>query len=573
MRLRQAFVFILIGTGSAVAWAKQPAISIDGASEVLAGNIRSHLSLSGENCETPAWRLQALLQQADAEIREAGQALGYYQLRAEKRFISGPRCWELHLKIEPGPPVTVEKIHIGINGEGQADPAFRALPPGLVIRPGERLDHGKYEAIKKHLSTLALTRGYFDAAFTRTQLLVDTSANNARIEIDYTTGPRYRFGAITVDQSILSPELINRYIDFVPGEAYDSSKLIDLQQALSSNYFSRVYVRPLPEQSVDRQVPIEIEMVPLKQHSFTMGAGYGTDTGPRVKFDYENRYLNPAGHRFNTGLSISPRQSEFLAGYTIPLRSPQHENLKYFAGHVDEETETAVSAISSLGTHYSFLNDADWLQTWSLNFQREDFTVSEVRDRTDLLLPGLSFAKTHSSESTYPLYGWRLNASVQGASEDVFSDISLLQLQAKARYIHALGRGRLLLHTEGGATRVSEFDALPASLRFFAGGDTSIRGYDYQSLGPIGPDGDVIGGKRLLTGGLEYDHRILQQWALALFYDAGNAFNKRADYESKHGAGLGLRWLSPIGPIRLDFAKALDDAREWRIHINMGPDL
>lgn len=478
--------------------------------------------------------------------------------------------------VEPGEPVRVKKINIDILGAARNDPAFDAIPAPIRIRPGDRLDHGKYEAIKKHLTTLATTRGYFDAEFGKSSIAVDTVNNGATIEIEYNTGSRYRFGPITINQSILSPELLNRYITFATGQPYDSDKLIDLQQALSNHYFSQVHVQSFLEQANDGFVPIKIDMVPLKQHSFALGAGVATDTGPRVKFDYANRYLNPAGHRFDSGLSFSPRQSEFLAGYTIPLREPEHESLKFLTGYTEEETDASRSEISSLGTHYSFLNDSDWLQTWSLNFERETFIVAEDRDRTNLLIPGLSFAKTRSTDSVYPLQGWRINASVQGTSASVFSDISFTQLHSNAKYIHGLGRGRVLLRIEGGTTNVSDFERLPASIRFFAGGDTSVRGYEYRSLGPVGPEGDVIGGRRLLAAGLEYDRRILPQWALAVFYDAGNAFNVREDYELKRGAGMGIRWLSPIGPVRLDIARALDaapDDQEWRVHIGMGPDL
>lgn len=572
MVFRQTVAFILIGAGSMAARA-QPAISIEGVAGELAENIRNHLSLAAEDCAAPAWRLQALLRRADTEIREAGQALGYYGLRADKQLVRDPECWRLELKIEPGSPVTVKEVAIDISGAGRNDPAFDALPAGLVITPGERLDHGKYEAIKKHLATRAATRGYFDAEFEKSVVVVDTASNRATIEIEYATGPRYRFGEVSIDQSILSPELVNRYVTFVYGEPYDSEKLIELQQALSNHYFSRVHVRPVPEQAAKGFVPVRIDAVPLKQHSFTLGAGVATDTGPRVKFDYANRYVNPAGHRFNTGLSLSSVRSEITAGYTIPLREPRHESLRFFTGHLDEETDPSSSAITSLGAHYSFLNDREWLQTWSLNVQSERFTVSDERDRTLLLIPGLSFAKVRSSDSVYPLHGWRLNASAQGASAGVVSDISFLQMQGDAKYIHPLGRGRMLWRVQGGTTDVSDFDAFPASLRFFAGGDTSVRGYEYRSLGPIDADGKVIGGRRLLLAGLEYDRRILSRWAMALFYDAGNAFNDRDNYELKRGAGLGIRWLSPIGPIRLDVAKALDDAEEWRVHINMGPDL
>ncbi|HAI23845.1 MAG TPA: outer membrane protein assembly factor, partial [Alcanivorax sp.] len=119
----------------------------------------------------------------------------------------------------------------------------------------------------------------------------------------------------------------------------------------------------------------------------------------------------------------------------------------------------------------------------------------------------------------------------------------------------------------------SDVTELPASIRFFAGGDASVRGFAYESLGPLDNDGEVIGGRHLLVGSLEYDHPISEQWSLAVFTDAGNAFNNFDDYEIRHSAGFGVRWRSPLGPIRVDFARGIEEGREWRLHLSMGPDL
>ena len=138
----------------------------------------------------------------------------------------------------------------------------------------------------------------------------------------------------------------------------------------------------------------------------------------------------------------------------------------------------------------------------------------------------------------------------------------------------ALGsRGRVILRGEAGVTIASEVTVLPASIRFFAGGDQSVRGYDYKELGPVDENGEVIGGRYLLVGSIEYDHRITDDWSVAAFLDAGNAFDD-FDEPLEQGAGFGVRWRSPVGPVRLDIANAISKpGNHWRVHFTIGPDL
>jgi translocation and assembly module TamA len=126
-----------------------------------------------------------------------------------------------------------------------------------------------------------------------------------------------------------------------------------------------------------------------------------------------------------------------------------------------------------------------------------------------------------------------------------------------------------------GYTLVDDFNRLPTSLRFFAGGDSSIRGYEYESLGPKNENGDVIGGEALIVGSIELDYNFKESWSVAAFVDSGNAFSDE-EIDVKTGAGFGIRWQSPIGPIRLDIGFPIDDPDEnksYRIHFTLGPDL
>ena len=190
-----------------------------------------------------------------------------------------------------------------------------------------------------------------------------------------------------------------------------------------------------------------------------------------------------------------------------------------------------------------------------------------------MLIPGISFTRTQADDTLYPTRGWKLFAEISGAHTALVSTETFLQLNVVGKIIQPLGPGRVLVKMEAGSTLVDNVLDLPVSLQFFTGGDQSVRGYKYQSLGPINSDGELTGGKHLLTAGVEYDFNILPNWKLAVFADAGNSFNNTAEADFKKSAGLGVRWMSPIGPIRLDLARALDDEGSFRIHITMGPDL
>jgi translocation and assembly module TamA len=140
-------------------------------------------------------------------------------------------------------------------------------------------------------------------------------------------------------------------------------------------------------------------------------------------------------------------------------------------------------------------------------------------------------------------------------------------------YLFGIGKNdRLIARAELGAMAVDDFDQLPPDLRFFAGGDRSVRGFDYQAIGEVNESGGVVGGQYLVTSSLEYEHYFEPKWGAAAFVDAGDAFTN--DFNANVAVGIGARWRSPVGTVRLDFAKPVvtdfDDG--WRIHLTIGPE-
>ena len=563
--------------------AAEPEIEIEGGTKSLRENIRLHLSIADENCKTPQWRLQALLGDAAREIERASQALGYYELEYEAKLRHDTECWGLDLKLTPGDPVRVTKLRIEVNGDGRSDSIFQSLydKPGIAI--GNRLNHGKYETLKARFGTLASVHGYFDADFEHSQIAIDTAEKTAEISLIFNTGPRYRIGEINLQHNILRESLLERYYNIEEGDYYDSDKLLELKNRYNAaNFFSVASVAPDLQALKDEQVPINIQLEARKRHEYSAGIGVDTDTGPRVLLGFEDRYVNDRGHSVTGDLNAAEKKTTALLAYTIPMRRPSYEFLRFYAGYEKEITDTTSSYKDTYGSSYTYYQDNQWLQTYALDYEQEDSIIgTDPETSTDLIVPSVSLTRTKTDGAPYPLKGWSLLAKLSGSPESLGSDFSFVQLYARAKYVRGFSFGRILLRSEIGTTQLEDFSELPASVRFFAGGDTSVRGYAYESLGPTEtveqPDGTtkemVVGGNNLLVSSIEVDHLFKDtKWAGAVFFDVGNAAND-SEIDLMRGAGVGARWISPIGPIRIDVAKALDGDKSWRLHITMGPDL
>ncbi len=567
------------------AWSAEPKIEIQGGTKSLRNNILQHLSLADEACRAPMWRLQALLGDAENEISAAARALGFYQLEYDAKLLNNKDCWGLQLILKPGDPVVVKELRIDIQGEGREDKIFQPLFDSPGIKVGNRLNHGRYESLKARFGTLAATHGYFDAEFALSRITVNVAEKSAIIDLVYNTGQRYKIGEINLTHPILDEKFVKRYYTFEEGDYYDTDELLELKNLYNaSNYFAIANVSPDLKALDNGEVPITIDLEPRKRHAYSIGAGVEADK-PRVKVGFEDRYLNGRGHSFNAEFSASEIKKEGLANYKIPLRNPAYEFLNLYTGYKKEEIDTFVSSRDVYGTSYTHYQNNKWLQTYALEYTYEESRVGDTTlESVGLVIPSVAMSRTKSDGNAYPLSGWNLLSKLSGSPESLGSDRSFVQFYTRAKYIKSFSRGRLLLRGELGATDIGNVDHLPASVRFFAGGDASVRGYDYKSLGAVAPskrtgDLEVIGGNNLIVGSIEYDYRLEESnWVVAAFYDIGNAVDN-SDFDLKAGAGLGVRWVSPIGPIRIDVAKALDPIKEddatrgWRLHISMGPDL
>lgn len=555
-------------------------VEIQGVRGALRENVLAHLALDDAPCEVPSWRLRRLRNQAEGQIRTALEAYGYYNPAITLESASPANgCWLTRVLIERGPPVRLRQVDVRISGDAAGDKDWQRLVQANPLRRGEVLKHAAYERYKKAFTDLARRRGYFAGAFRRARIEVFTQQNLADIILEWDSGPRYRFGAVSFDQSVLRADLVERYVDFRAGDPYDGVLIEELyNDLLATGYFAIVDLRTRPGTPPDIEVPVDITLTPALRRVYTAGIGYGTDVGPKFRAGYTNRRVNEHGHQLDASLNYSEVLSQVGASYRFPRRDPRAEWLSVDAGYQSKDTDTSESQIWKIGVKELHRRRWDWIETRFIDTSLERFEIAGDTQREFLLIPGISWSHRAPSVSTLtrPERGHSLQLRFSGSADWLGSDSQFLQADLYGKLIMPLWEGgRFLVRGEFGTTAKDEFLKLPVSVRYFAGGDYSVRGYDYETLGPTDENDNVVGGSHKLIGSLEVDQRVLPNWSVAAFIDSGNAFDKFSELRTKTGVGMGLRWYSPLGPVRVDFAVPLDkDAPDdWRLHVTLGPDL
>jgi len=545
-----------------------PNIDITGLGSDQEDNVRAYLSLSKESCESPGWKIKRLFKQAPAQIQQALQALGYYHPQITKSLNWGNSCWASSFAIEPGLPMIISRLDVQVLGPGAGQDFFMEFLPKISIKVGDTLNHGRYEKLKKDLLALADAKGYFDHYFSVNRLDVNPDDNSAEIELHLQTGQRYFISRIDIDKNALRTDFSSQYLTIEAGQAYDRELIVQSHQLLdSAGYFKDIQLKYLQDQAQDYYAPLSVKLSNLPRHVLSAGVGYDTDLGFRLSAGYKNRYLNDAGHQFISNLNLSLKKSNLILEYVLPLANPLKDRLSFFAGLTYENTSDIDSQKLDVGVRLSNRFYGQLVLAEQLIFVAEKFrnAKSDPYQTSFLLVPGISVSNVRAKKSHRYLEGYKYMLGLNGAHRSVGSSVSFIQtkLHFKVAYPTFAG-GRLISRLDLGATAVDNFEDLPSSYRFYAGGDNSVRGYDYKSIGQRDAFGEVIGGRYLMTASLEYEQRIYENWSLAAFIDAGDAFSN--DLNMKIGAGLGVRWYSLVGPVRIDIAVPSEDVSDVHFH-------
>lgn len=539
----------------------------------LKANVEGYIGSLGDRDEEALLRFS---RGAEEQARKAAQALGFYQPQIDSE-VKGGKSPKLVLNIDPGEPVHLRNVTVRIDGPAASLKTFR-VPKSDLLKSGAVLNHGHYEDAKRLIQNQASRYGFFSGRFTSQKLSVDPQAGVADIELIYDSGPRYALGKVSfAGDTPFDEDLLQRLVPFKAGDPYDSELIAELNQALqSSGYFEGVRVDAAPTAAANDVIPVAVKLETRKPRTMGLGLGFSTDVGPRAKANWTRHWVNPQGHSYGWEAEVSaPRQNVGL-WYDVPLDPPLTDKLRFAGGYQYEElaSNDSLSKLLTLGPEWHSKLPSGWQRVISLKWQREEFRLGDDSGLSNLLMPGVSYAYLRSDNRIDPHNGYRLQFDAKVAKEGLASDTNLLYGTALLKGLTTVwDKHRFLGRVQFGGSATNGYKTVPPSLRFFAGGDQSVRGYDYQSLSPENDRGERIGGRYMVAGSVEYQYSIAEKWRVATFIDQGNSFNKLELPNLKTGVGIGVRWVSPVGPLRLDLAHALDDNGGIRLHFSMGPEL
>ena len=577
-RLRTLLVLVASAVFAAAALTADAArveTRIEGLDETLEQAVRGALEIRRyRQRELSAAQARRLFERGRAEAVEALEPYGYYHATVEAELSDAGDPIVATYRITPGEPVRVASVEIEIDGDARERNLVRRAVRRFEPDEGDVLEHQAYESGKRDVQGALVASGYLDAKLVEHRVEVVAAENRATIRLRWEVGERYVFGETTFSGAHLDEQLLRRYVPWERGAYYSQSELLELQQRLTdAEYFSVVEVAPDVEKASDGVVPIDVALIPAKRSLYTGGVFVGTDTGFGVRGALERRYVNRRGHKLRVAAEVSQRLRNLATIYTIPLPGRDNRSWNFGVAYRDEETESSESRMFRAVANET-REWRDWTLTYGPQLVTGEFTVAEEEGDTTLVYPELAVSRKKADDVDFPRRGWSVLGVARAGLEGAFSDTDFAQVRADAKWIRRVGRsGRFIARGTLGAMHVDDFARLPPELRFFAGGDRSIRGYGYQAIGPRNARDLVVGGEYLAVASAEYEHYFVRNWGGAVFVDAGDAFTDR--FDAKVGVGIGVRWRSPVGLVRLDVAAPVDDEFEsgLALHLVIGPDL
>ncbi|CEK11300.1 Bacterial surface antigen [Legionella hackeliae] len=534
-------------------------IQITGVKKKIAANIEARLTELLK--DKPLNNLSD--EELSLQITKAMEPYGYF-----KPQITILSRHPLRIAILPGEPIVITSVHIEIKGEGSNNSVIKHVLEPLPLKQGDALNTVKYEELKQNLLNAAEHQGFMRATFEKSEILIHHD-NTASINLILDTGPQFYFGQVRFDPTYISPDLLKRYIPFDYGQPYSTDQILALNNQLAfSSYFKNVSIKPQLDNS--RHIPVDVHLQAVERFSYSLGLGFGTDTGIRGRLGYNVVPVNPAGHKFNAAALGSFKENALQAQYVIPGTNPVTDqyNITANLAHLDYDSGASNSVLTSIAQQHT---TSRFQRGLSLNGLYERYTYTDQpREEKNTLFPKASFTWLNVKDKLFSPSGYSITINGLGASKTILSDVSFAQasINVKAALTLEPIRTRFYFHSIQGITEINDINQMPLSLAFLLGGSDNLKGYSYNSLGP---------GKILTFNGIEIQKETADHWYFVAFFDSGDVYMPISKV-LKNDAGIGLMWVSPVGPIKVGVAQPMDshfnrNDQKPRLVINMGPDL
>ncbi|KHA77686.1 translocation and assembly module TamA [Janthinobacterium lividum] len=552
-------------------------------------------------------QLQRLVRDTPEQAKNLVATAGYYTPVVTVRVDTTGAKPVVIVDLDPGQPVTIDKVELELRGFDPTPPLAasepydtEALKRSWSLKTGSVFRQSDWESAKRALLREVVQTRYPRAQLVDTQAVVDPETHKVSLLVVLDSGPELRFGELRIEGLKRYDASIIRNLDKIrPGEYYSESALQSFQARLQdTGYFASVEVSADMSSILNEQIeagqesqqaevegasaaaeakpanrgpapllPLVVRVTENKQQNVSAGLGFSTNTGNRAQLNYDN--LNVWGTRFKSAITMETKKQAAHANFYFPTTERGY-NDSAGASFERSDISNEITAVTTISAKRNW-GGTNLERSLTFEFLSEDKTVVGLEQTRSKSLP-LTYAITKRSLDSllFPTKGYVINAQVGGALLPVLTDERFVRVAGKAVYYRPLGeKGELIVRGEMGALGSKEKRGVPAVYLFRAGGDQSVRGYAYQELGV--KEGDAtIGGRYMLTGSAEYQYWFKPKWAIAAFYDAGNAADTvKAAMTPKSGYGLGGRYKSPVGPINVDVAYG-HAVHAYRLHFSLG---
>lgn len=513
-----------------------------------------------------------------AEVKKSAQSalsvFGYYQPTIQLTIKGEVPDSIIAVTINVGPETFITESDIQILGEGGNTREFIALKGSFSLSKGNVLNHANYESAKASLKSLARRYGYFQARFDKATIEVTSLNNSAAVFIHFDTGPRYQFGELFFTSELPAEIYVESLKNFKTGDPFDTRKLSEFNTDLSeTGYFKSISILPEFSKKKGLKIPLHLIATMRPEDSFNAGLGYSTDEGIRGKFRWTRPWINQYGHSVEGNIIASIPKQEASLTYKIPLEDPLYNYMSLQAGYkmLDQNDTDTTQYLVGVNRHWRLSND--WRRTVFIRYDHEQGIQGQQQFNNELIIPGISYSRTRTKGGINTTWGDKLMGSFEVSNKWWLSSDDLIKLYGQAKIIRTYSGHQFVASTELGAIQTSDIYTVPSSMRFFTGGDQSIRGFDYESIAPTDSQDYLVGGKYLAIASLEYRYPVAENWKLALFTDMGTATDDFSE-EISSSLGTGIVWASPVGPIRFYVAKPITNKiNSFAIHFMIGPEL
>ncbi|MEL0629831.1 autotransporter assembly complex family protein [Psychromonas aquatilis] len=502
-------------------------------------------------------------------------ALGYYQSEIYGTVSGEIDDQVVTLDVNLGPQTTLKTVDVQLTGDAVNDRNYKRFLDNFPMQEGDPLDHGVYESTKSQFKSLAQRYGYFDSKFLKSSVEVQQKQNTASVYLWFDSGVRYNFGQLIFDEQTPAEKFIRSLKNFEENEPFDTSVLNEFNQDLNqTGYFKSITILPNIDEQVDNNIPLHVYTFMRPEDSFNAGFGYSTDEGLRGKFRWSRPWINQYGHSIEANITGSVPKQEATLTYKIPLEDPLYNYFSIQAGYkmLDQNDTDTKQYVVGFNKHKRL--DNDWLRTLYIRYDNESGVQGQQTFSTALILPGISFSRTRSRGGINIDWGDKQLFYFEFAEDSMLSTDDVIKVYGQTKWIRTYSGHQFVVSAEAGGIFADSIYNVPSSMRFFTGGDQSIRGFGFEEIAPRDSQDYLVGGKYLATASFEYRFPIAESWKFAVFSDAGTATDKFNSDELSMSAGAGVVWASPVGPIRFYVAKPLTDTDDaYKIHFMIGPEL